>query len=206
MLRAVFRVALATGPSPQRCRNSGSSLRAVSRRAARQRWPERFGWKSSGSTASADGSKPLKASLASNDVSESSGLHRLLECSMAGRLAGTPDAGDQNPDDRYISSSAVIRHGAIDACQDFLMARLQHALVTLWIPERLDSSRRQDPPVQRRVEPESPGQDIAEPPLVPADVGLRRFADHQVGLHRPADLAEVMPTLAGRHARERKCL
>src|SRR5262249_34356811 len=64
-------------------------------------------------------------------------------------------------------------------------------------PVRLDPRGGQHRAVQGRVPALAPRQDVAEPPLVPADVGLGRLADHQIRTQGPAHLAEVVPPLAG---------
>ena len=81
------------------------------------------------------------------------------------------------------------------------MMGLERALVLVGTPARLDAGGGQHVAVERRVEAQAAGQHVAEPPLVPADVGLGRLADHQVGPHRPADLLEMVPALAGRMPR-----
>ena len=75
--------------------------------------------------------------------------------------------------------------------------RLEYPLVLLRIPVGCNPCRGQDVPIEGRIEALATGQDVAEPPFVPAGVRLGSLADHQVGPHRPAHLAEVVPSLTG---------
>ena len=107
------------------------------------------------------------------------------------QMIGTPRAG-------------VGRHGPVDAGQDLAVIGLERVLVLVGAPPGHDARGVQHPAIQRRVEALAAGQDVAEPPLIPDDVGLGRLADQQVGPHGPADLLEVVPALAGRMARARR--
>ena len=120
---------------------------------------------------------------------------------MNGRVAEPPDPGDQHPDDRDAPGPAIARHGPIDPRQDLSVARLEGPFVLLRVPVRGDPRGGQHFPIEGRIEALAAGEHVAEPPFVPTGIRFGRLADHQVGPHRPADLPEVMPTLAGRMTR-----
>ena len=198
---SAFRIAVATGSSPQRRRSSG-------RRAGRCRVGRPGGDVPRGWDGSRRARRPARPGRARRRRRVASMMRVNPAACAASRSARCPEGSLGRPT-RGIStqmigtppSSAVLPPCPIDARQDLPMARLQGPLVMLGVPVRLDSRRDQDLPVQRRVETEASGQHVPEPPLIPAVVGLGRLADHQVGPHRPTDLAEVIPALAGRVAR-----
>ena len=135
-----------------------------------------------------------------DDPREARGAGRREHRVVLGRHGRLADPGDQHPDDRHAPRTGVGRHGPVDAGQDLAVIGQERVLVLVGAPTRDRARRVQHPAIQRRVEALAAGQDVAEPPLVPDDVGLGRLADQQVGPHGPADLLEVVPALAGRMA------